>query len=70
MQEWRRQTEPNRWLTHATVLTEDFDEVKGVETQQQDQLVLTLSVVAGSLSRRDSRGGLGGKRAQLLLLGR
>lgn len=43
----------NQWLTHATVLTEDFDEIKGVETQQQDELVLTFSVVAGSLSKRD-----------------
>ena len=31
------------------MLTEDFDEVKGVEAQQQHQLVLTLSVITGSL---------------------
>lgn len=36
-------------LTHATVLTEDFDEIKGVEAQQQDQLVLTLSVITRRL---------------------
>lgn len=31
------------------MLTEDFDEIEGVEAQQQHQLVLTFSVIAGSL---------------------
>lgn len=35
--------------THATMLAEDFDEVKGVEAEQQHQLVLTLSIITGSL---------------------
>lgn len=45
---WRRVIQLHR-LTHAAVLTEDFNEVKRVEAQQQHQLVLTLSVVAGGL---------------------
>lgn len=36
-------------LTHATVLTEDFDEIEGVKTQQQDELILTFSVITGRL---------------------
>lgn len=60
----------NQWLTHATVLTEDFDEIKGVETQQQDELVLTFSVIAGSLLKRVGRVRcLGCIPAQLLLSG-
>lgn len=39
-------------LTHAPVLTEDFDEIKSVETQQQHQLVLTFSVITGSLRHK------------------
>lgn len=31
------------------MLTQDFNEIKGVEAEEQHQLVLTLSVVAGSL---------------------
>lgn len=42
-------------LTHATVLTEDFDEIKGVETEQQHQLVLTFSVITGSLLDADRK---------------
>lgn len=40
-------------LTHATMLTEDFDEVKSVEAQQQHQLVLTFSIIARSLWNTD-----------------
>lgn len=33
------------------MLAEDLDEIKGVETQKQHQLVLTLSVITGSLKK-------------------
>lgn len=46
---WEANRQRQRQLTHAAVLTEDFDEIESVETQQKDQLVLTFSVVAGSL---------------------
>lgn len=38
-------------LTHAAVLTKDFDEIEGVEAQQQHQLVLTLSIITGRLCK-------------------
>lgn len=31
------------------MLTEDFDKIKGVEAQQQHQLVLTFSIITGGL---------------------
>lgn len=40
------------------MLAEDFDEIECVETQQQHQLVLTFSVIAGSLEYRDTMGEL------------
>lgn len=40
-------------LTHATVLTKNFDEIKIVEAQKQHQLVLTFSVITGCLSNTD-----------------
>lgn len=37
------------------MLTEDFDEIKSVEAQQQHQLVLTFSVIAGSLLNTETQ---------------
>ena len=43
------------------MLPEDLDEVERVEAQQQDQLVLTLSVVTGSLWGRERGQGSSGR---------
>lgn len=42
-------------LTHHPVLPQHFDEVEGVEAQEQNKLVLTLPVIARSLGRGDTR---------------
>lgn len=49
--------EATRTLTHHPVLAQHFDEVEGVEAQQQDELVLALPVVAGRLQRQERRTG-------------
>lgn len=38
------------------MLTEDFDEIKGVEAEQQYQLVLTFSIITGGLWSTERRG--------------
>lgn len=38
------------------MLAEDFNEVKGVEAEQQHQLVLTLSIITGSLRKAEKQG--------------
>lgn len=35
--------------THAPVLAKDLYEVKGVKTQQKNQLIFTFSIITGSL---------------------
>ncbi|TRZ02210.1 hypothetical protein DNTS_030438, partial [Danionella cerebrum] len=52
--EWGSSTFAHRdlRLTHPPVLAQNLDEVKSVETQKQHQLVLTLSVITGSLTNQ------------------
>lgn len=45
-------------LTHHPVLSQDFNEVEGVKAQEQNKLVLTLTVITCSLGEetRNDRG--------------